>query len=200
MTVLVCHTSLNFFFLNLLLKISPREQRPASGMRRGNYGHDRNDHHSDREGNWNAGTKARGSGRSSHNNRNQVDNKPRQDRSDRQWGSSYRHESSSYSSHHSQNGSIRSNNSQDAPGNVVYSVYRLPPGMTQNSVTSPEGQHNPPSAMMFYPYDHNSVDEAPYLNDGNHSAGGGGGFEDQPRYRGSHMSSPDDPSSPRFPR
>ncbi|XP_013663903.1 uncharacterized protein LOC106368483 isoform X1 [Brassica napus] len=180
--------------------ISPREQRPASGMRRGNYGHDRNDHHSDREGNWNAGTKARGSGRSSHNNRNQVDNKPRQDRSDRQWGSSYRHESSSYSSHHSQNGSIRSNNSQDAPGNVVYSVYRLPPGMTQNSVTSPEGQHNPPSAMMFYPYDHNSVDEAPYLNDGNHSAGGGGGFEDQPRYRGSHMSSPDDPSSPRFPR
>ncbi|KAF2588016.1 hypothetical protein F2Q70_00041236 [Brassica cretica] len=129
-----------------------------------------------------------------------VDNKPRQDRSDRQWRSSYRHESSSYSSHHSQNGSIRSNNSQDAPGNVAYSVYRLPPGMTQNSVTSPEGQHNPPSAMMFYPYDHNSVDEAPHLNDGNHSAGGGGAFEDQPRYRGAHMSSPDDPSSPRFPR
>ncbi|KAF3494951.1 hypothetical protein DY000_02056836 [Brassica cretica] len=179
--------------------ISPREQRPASGMRRGNYGHDRNDHHSDRESNWNTGTKARGSGRSSHNNRNQVDNKPRQDRSDRQWGSSYRHESSSYSSHHSQNGSIRSNNSQDAPGNVAYSVYRLPPGMTQNSVTSPEGQHNPPSAMMFYPYYHNSVDEAPHLNDGNHSAGGGA-FEDQPRYRGAHMSSPDDPSSPRFPR
>lgn len=182
-------------------KISPREQRPTSATRRGNYGHDRNDHQSDREGNWNAGAKARGSGRSSHNNRNQVDNKPRQERSDRQWGSSYRHESSSYSSHHSQNGPIRSNNSQDALGNVAYSVYRLPPGMKQNSVTSPEGQHNSPSAMMFYPYDHNSVDEAPHLNDGNHSAGGGGGFEDQPRYRGAHMSSsPDDPSSPRFPR
>ncbi|KAL0714968.1 hypothetical protein Bca4012_021947 [Brassica carinata] len=182
-------------------KISPREQRPTSGTRRGNYGHDRNDHQSDREGNWNAGAKARGSGRSSsHNNRNQVDNKPRQDRSDRQWGSSYRHDSSSYSSHHSQNGPIRSNNSQDAPGNVAYSVYRLPPGMKQNSVTSPEGHNPPPSAMMFYPYDHNSVDDAPHLNEGNHSAGGGG-FEDQPRYRGAHMSSsPDDPSSPRFPR
>ncbi|KAJ0246482.1 hypothetical protein HA466_0170150 [Hirschfeldia incana] len=185
-------------------KISPRDQRPTSGMRRGSYGHDRNDHQSDREGNWNAGSKARGSGRGSHNNRNQVDSKPRQDRSDRHWVSSYKqHESSSFSSHHSQNGPIRSNNSQDAPGNVAYSVYRLPQGMKQNSVTSPEGQHNPPpSAMMFYPYDHNSVDEAPrHLNDGNHSAGGGG-YEDQPRYRGAHMSSssPDDPSSPRFPR
>ncbi|KAG2260780.1 hypothetical protein Bca52824_080074 [Brassica carinata] len=143
--------------LSSIKKISPREQRSTSGTRRGNYGHDRNDHQSDREGNWNAGAKARGSGRSSsHNNH--------------------------------------------APGNVAYSVYRLPPGMKQNSVTSPEGHNPPPSAMMFYPYDHNSVDEAPHLNDGNHSAGGGG-FEDQPRYRGAHMSSsPDDPSSPPFPR
>lgn len=195
--------------LNLLQKISPREQRPTSGMRRGNYGHDRTDHHSDREGNWNAGTKTRGSGRN-HNNRNQADNKPssRQDRSDRHWGSSYRHESSSYSSHHSQNGPIRSNTSQDASGNIAYGMYRLPPGMKQNSVTSSEG-HNVPSVMMFYPYDHNNVynspsehheygslgpaGEAPHLND-----------EDQPRFRGAaasaHMSSPDDPSSPHFPR
>ncbi|XP_024012741.1 uncharacterized protein LOC18019807 isoform X2 [Eutrema salsugineum] len=198
--------------------ISPREQRPTSGMRRGNYGHDRNEHHSDREGNWNVGTKTRGSVRG-HNNRNQADNKPssRQDRSDRHWGSSYRHESSSYSSHHSQNGPIRSNNSQDSPGNVAYGMYRLPPGMRQSSVTSSEG-HNAPSVMMFYPYDHSTVynsptelpefgslgpvGEAPHLNDGSLSAGGA--FEDQPRYRGTaasaHMSSPDDPSSPRFPR
>ncbi|KAL1211163.1 hypothetical protein V5N11_022760 [Cardamine amara subsp. amara] len=194
--------------------ISPREQRPTSGMRRGNYGHDRNEHHSDREGNWNAGTRTRGPGRN-HNNRNQADNKPssRQDRSDRHWGSSYRHESSSYSSHHSshhsQNGPIRSNNLPDTSGNIAYGMYRLPPGMKQNSVTSSEG-HNVPSVMMFYPYDHNNNvynspsenlefgslglgGEAPHLND-----------EDQPRFRGAsasaHMSSPDDPSSPHFPR
>ncbi|CAH8335953.1 unnamed protein product [Eruca vesicaria subsp. sativa] len=172
-----------------------REQRPTSGMRRGNnYGHDRNnDHQSEREGNWNGGSKARASGRSSsYNNRNQVDNnKPRQDhRSDRQWvSSSYRHESSSYSSHQPP---MRS---QDASGNVAYSIYRLPHGMKQNS----EGHNPPPSAMMFYPYDqNNSVDEAPHLNDGNHSAGGEAFEDQQPRYRrGSHT---DDPSSPRFPR
>ncbi|CAH8335986.1 unnamed protein product, partial [Eruca vesicaria subsp. sativa] len=170
-----------------------REQRPTSGMRRGNnYGHDRNDHQSEREGKWNAGSKARASGRSSsYNNRNQVDNnKPRQDhRSDRQWvSSSYRHESSSYSSHQPP---MRS---QDASGNVAYSIYRLPHGMKQNS----EGHNPPPSAMMFYPYDqNNSVDEAPHLNDGNHSAGGEAFEDQQPRYRrGSHT---DDPSSPRFP-
>uniref|UniRef100_A0A1J3FX79 Poly(A) RNA polymerase cid14 n=1 Tax=Noccaea caerulescens TaxID=107243 RepID=A0A1J3FX79_NOCCA len=192
-------------------KISPREQRPSSGMRRGNYGHDRNEHYSDREGNWNnAGTKTRGSGRG-HNNRNQADNKssPRQDRSDRHWGSSYRHESSSYSSHHSQNGPT----SQDAPGNISYGMYRLPPGMKQNHMTSSEG-HNAPSVMMLYPYDHNTyyssptehvefgslglAGEAPHQNDGNLSAGGA--FEDQSRFRGAHMSSPDGPSSPRFPR
>ncbi|CAH2063195.1 unnamed protein product [Thlaspi arvense] len=191
-------------------KISPREQRPTSGMRRGNYGHERNEHHSDREGNWNAGTKTRGSGRS-HNNRNQADNKPssRQDhRSDRHWGPSSRHESSSFSSHHSQNGPTRSNNPQDAPGNIAYGMYRLPPGMKQNSVTSSEG-HNAPSVMMFYPYDHNTVYSSPAEHhefgptgeapDGNLSAGGA--FEDQPRYRGAaHLSSPDNPSSPRFPR
>lgn len=186
--------------LNLLQKISPREQRPTSGMRRGNYGHDRNDHHSEREGNWIAGTKTRGSGRN-HNNRNQADNKPssRQDRSDRHWGTSYRHESSSFTSHHSQNGPIRSNTSQDASGNIAYGMYRLPPGMKQNSVASSEG-HNVPSVMMFYPYDQHHefgslgpAGEAPHLND-----------EDQPRFRGAaasaHMSSPDDPSSPHFPR
>ncbi|XP_048591641.1 uncharacterized protein LOC106353282 isoform X1 [Brassica napus] len=189
-------------------KISPREQRPTSGVRRGNYGHDRNEHHSDREGNWN-NSKARGSGRG-HSNRNQADNKPRQDRSDRQWGSSYRHESSSYSSHQSRNGPVRSH---DGPGNVAYSMYRMPPGMKQNNATSSEG-HNGPPVMMYYPHDHNSVynsptehvefashgpaGEAPHRNDGNLSAGGA--FEDQPRYRGAHMSSPDDPSSPRFPR
>ncbi|KFK35360.1 hypothetical protein AALP_AA5G274700 [Arabis alpina] len=191
-------------------KVSPREQRPTSGMRRGSYGHDRNEHHSDREGNWNAGTKTRGSGRG-HNNRNQADNKAslRQDRSDRQWGSSYRHESSSYSSHHSQNGPIRSNTSQDASGNIAYGMYRLPPSMKQNNLTSSEG-HTVPSVMMFYPYDHNNLEfgsvgpggEAPHPNDGNLSAGGA--YEGQPRFRGvaasAHMSSPDDPSSPRFPR
>ncbi|XP_010473783.1 PREDICTED: uncharacterized protein LOC104753192 [Camelina sativa] len=182
-------------------KISPREQRPTSGMRRGNYGHDRNDHHSEREGSWIAGTKTRGSGRN-HNNRNQADNKPslRQDRSDRHWGSSYRHESSSYSSHHSQNGPVRTNTSQDASGNIAYGMYRLPPGMKQNSVTSSEG-HNVPSVMMIYPYDQHHefgslgpAGEAPHINE-----------EDQPRFRGgaasaAHMSSPDDPSSPHFPR
>ncbi|VYS61111.1 unnamed protein product [Arabidopsis thaliana] len=190
-------------------KISPREQRPTSGMRRGNYGHDRTDHHSDREGNWNAGSKTRGSGRN-HNNRNQADNKPisRQDRSDRHWGSSYRHESSSYSAHHSQNGPIRSNTSQDASGNIAYGMYRLPPGMKQNSVTSSEG-HNVPSVMMFYPYGHNNVYNSPSEYNEYGSLGPGGeaphlNDEDQPRFRGAaasaHMSSPDDPSSPHFPR
>ncbi|XP_018460090.1 uncharacterized protein LOC108831030 isoform X2 [Raphanus sativus] len=192
--------------------ISPREPRPTSGMRRGNYGNERNEHHSDREGNWN-NSKARGSGRG-HSNRNQADNKPRHDRSDRHWGPSYRHESSSYSAQQSRNGPVRSHNSQDAPGNVAYGMYRLPPGMKQNNATSSSEGHNAPSVMMYYPHDHNSVynaptehvefashgpaGEAPHRNDGNISTGGP--FEDQPRYRGSHMSSPDDPSSPCFPR
>ncbi|CAN8267863.1 unnamed protein product [Cochlearia groenlandica] len=185
-------------------KISPREQRPTTGMRRGSYGHDRNnEHHNDREGNWNAGTKSRGSGRSHNNNRNQANNnKPssRQERSDRNWGSSYRHESSSYSS---QNGRIRSNTSQDAYG----SMYRVQPGMKQNSGISTE---EPPVMMVYPPHDHhsNNVYNPPseYLDYGHAGVAGeagqhrndGGAFEDQTRFR--RMSSPDDPSSPRFPR
>ncbi|XP_010523799.1 PREDICTED: uncharacterized protein LOC104802065 isoform X2 [Tarenaya hassleriana] len=177
--------------------ISNRE-RHSSSMRRGNYGHDRNTHHGDRDGNWNV-AKMRGSGRG--HNRSQAEKaNSRQDRSDRHWGS-YRHESSSY---HSQNGPTRATTtSQEGSANMAYSMYRMP-GMKQSGAAF-EG-HSTPPVVMFYPYDHNTVYNATaeQLEFGSLGPMGfSSNTNEDPRFLGAssaQMASPEQPSSPNLPR
>ncbi|XP_024987416.1 uncharacterized protein LOC112522493 isoform X3 [Cynara cardunculus var. scolymus] len=137
-------------------KVAVRD-RHSSGSRRGNYNHDRNDNHIDREGNWNANSKPRGSGR--NHSRNQTDksssrldrlaaNESRADRS----MSSYRHDS--FPTYQSQNGSLHpSASSQSGQANVAYGMYPLPAsnpgGPSSNGSTVP-------NMVMVYPYEHNT--------------------------------------------
>ncbi|XP_020228394.1 uncharacterized protein LOC109809476 isoform X2 [Cajanus cajan] len=191
--------------------------RHSTNSRRGNYNYDRNDHHGDREGNWNTNSKLRGTGRG--HNRNQTEkpsSKPErlstsESRAERPWGS-HRHDS--FIPH--QNGPVRSNSSHSNPSNVAYGMYPIPTmnpgGVSSNGPTMP-------SVVMFYPYDHNTgfsspseplefgslgpmgfsgVNDLSQANDGNQSSGA---FEEQ-RFRGGHTqrSSPDQPSSPHVSR
>ncbi|GFP91918.1 hypothetical protein PHJA_001335900 [Phtheirospermum japonicum] len=196
--------------------------RHSSGSRRGNYNHDRNDNSfGDREGNWNANPKSRASSR--NHNRSQSDKiSSRNDRfthtegrSDRSWNSSYRH-NTSVPNYQSQNGPLRSNNSsQNGPQDMGYSMYPLG-GMNPNGVSSgPSGS----PVMMLYPFDHNDniygsqseqvefgslgqvgfvgTNEQSQLNDGNQARA----LEDHRLHGGSgHLSSPEQPSSPRHQR
>ncbi|PON51335.1 nucleotidyltransferase [Parasponia andersonii] len=199
-------------------KVSVRD-RHSTSTRRGNYSYDRNDHHGDREGNWNVHPKSRPSGRS--HSRSQAE-KPNarldrlttnESRSERPWGS-HRHDS--FPAYQSQNGPIRSNVTQSASANVPYGMYPLPAmnpgGMSSNGP-------NMPSVVMLYSYDHNtgygtpaeqlefgslgpmgfpSVNEVSQLNEG---SGVSGAFEEH-RFHSSaaQQSSPDQPSSPHLQR
>ncbi|XP_044493681.1 uncharacterized protein LOC123217016 isoform X2 [Mangifera indica] len=136
--------------------VSPRD-RHSSSTRRGNYSHDRGDHHGEREGNWNANSKSRASGRG--HNRSQADkpsSRPDQlstseSRADRPWGS-HRHDN--FHSYHSQNGPFRPNSAQGSSVNVAYGMYPLsamnPNGGSLNGPTIPP-------VVMLYPYDHNAA-------------------------------------------
>ncbi|XP_062091423.1 uncharacterized protein LOC133797517 isoform X2 [Humulus lupulus] len=192
--------------------------RHSTSTRRGNYSYDRNDHHGDREGNWNVHPKSsRPSGRS--HSRGQVE-KPNarldrlttsESRSERPW-SSHRHDS--FSAYQSQNGPIRPNTTQGAHNNVPYGMYPLP-GMNPSGVSS--NGPGMPSVVMLYSYDHNSgygtpseqvefgslgpmgyPNEVSQLNEGSRLSGT---FEEQ-RFQGSsaQQSSPDQPSSPHIQR
>ncbi|XWS32056.1 hypothetical protein CRYUN_Cryun23aG0128200 [Craigia yunnanensis] len=197
-------------------KASMREHHSAN-IRRGKYKYDRNDHHGDREGNWNANSKSRAAGRSHSRNQNEksrftfdqlaaVDG---ESRAERPWGSQ-RHDS--FTSYQSHNGPVRSNSSQSSSASVPYGMYPLPT-MNPNGVSS----NGPtiPTVVMLYPYDHNSgysspteqlefaslgpvgfsgMNEVSQLSDGSSS---GGVFEEQ-RFHGTsaQRSSPDQPSSP----
>ncbi|KAM6600244.1 hypothetical protein CsatA_019853 [Cannabis sativa] len=190
-------------------KVSVRD-RHSSGTRRGNYSYDRNDHHGDREGNWNV-QKTRPSGRT--HSRGQAE-KPNarldrlttsDSRSERPWGS-HRHDS--FPAYQSQNGPIRPNTTQASPNNVPYSMYPLP-GMNPSGATN--GPNMP--VVMVYSYDHNSgygtpaeqvefgslgpmgyPNEVSQINEGSRVSGT---FEEQ-RFHGNsaQQSSPDHPSSP----
>ncbi|OWM68659.1 uncharacterized protein LOC116196331 [Punica granatum] len=213
---------------NPIQKVSPRE-RHSSNTRRGNYGFERSDHHSDREGNWNSGPKSRASGRG--HSRNQADRPtlrpervaPSESQSERPWSSSYRQNSFS-SSYHSQNGPIHSSAAtQGGPSNLAqYGMYPLP-AMNPNAVSS-NGATLPP-VVMFYPYDHyhgtgysgspvaeqlefgslgevdfQGVNDMLQLTEGSHRSSGPP-LEEQ-MFHGSPapQSSPDQPSSPQLRR
>ncbi|KAJ4728136.1 putative Poly(A) RNA polymerase cid14 [Melia azedarach] len=141
-------------------KVSARD-RHSTSTRRGNYSHDRSDHHVEREGNWNVNSKSRASGRS--HNRNQAEKSSSrtdrlaasESRADRPWGSQ-RHET--FPPYHSQNGPFHSNSSQSASANMAYGMYPL---STMNpSGVSSNGPSIPP-VVMLYPYDHNSAYASP---------------------------------------
>ncbi|KAF5451726.1 hypothetical protein F2P56_026808 [Juglans regia] len=132
------------------------QDRQSTSSRRGNYSYDRSDHHGDRERNWNIYSRSRVAGRS--HGRSQAE-KPNsrsdrlvasESRTDRPWGP-HRHDS--FPSHHSQNGSVRSNSMQTGPANVTYGMYPVP-AMNSSGVSS-NGPTIPP-LVMLYPYDHSS--------------------------------------------
>ncbi|XVE77267.1 hypothetical protein DITRI_Ditri13aG0048500 [Diplodiscus trichospermus] len=197
-------------------KVSMRERNSAN-TRRGKYNYDRNDHHGDREGNWNTNSKSRAAGRSHSRNQNeksrftfdQLATVPGESRAERPWGSN-RHDS--FTSYQSRNGPVRSNSSQSSSASMPYGMYPLPAvnpsGVSSNGPTIP-------SVVMLYPYDHNSgygspaeqlefgslgpvgfsgMNEVPQLSDGSSS----GGVFDEQRFHGTsaQRSSPDQPSSP----
>ncbi|XP_057454788.1 uncharacterized protein LOC130746246 isoform X2 [Lotus japonicus] len=194
---------------------SARDRHPTNN-RRANYNYDRNDHHSDREGNWNMNPKLRATGRG--HNRNQAEklnSKPErltsESRGERPWNA-HRHDS--FISH--QNGPVRAGSSQNNPANAAYGMYSIP-GMNPGGVSS-SGQPMP-SVVMLYPYDHSGgyspsaeqlefgslgpmgfpgVNELAHPNEGSHS---GEALEDQ-RFHGAsaQRASPDQPSSPHISR
>lgn len=191
--------------------------RHSTSTRRGNYSHDRNDHHGDREGNWNLSSKSRASGRG--HSRSQAD-KPRPDRlaanegrTDRNWNS-HRHDT--FPAFQSQNGPVRSNSTQAAPASVAYGMYQLP-AMNPSGVSS----NGPtiPSVVMLYPYEHNAaygspaeqlefgslgpvdfsgINEVPQLNEGNNRSSGT--YEEQRLHGTTAQRSSPDQSSPHVQR
>ncbi|XP_027335941.1 uncharacterized protein LOC113849902 isoform X1 [Abrus precatorius] len=196
-------------------KVTVRD-RHSTNTRRGNYHYDRNDHHGDREGNWNTNSKLRGTGRG--HNRNQTEkpsSKPEratsESRVERHWGS-HRHES--FLSH--QNGPVRSNSTQSNPANVAYGMYPIP-AMNPSAVSS--NGPSIPSVVMLYPYDHNAGYSSPAeqlefgslgpmgfsgvneLSQSNEGSRSGVALEEQ-RFHGvpAQRSSPDQPSSPHVSR
>ncbi|CAJ1961282.1 unnamed protein product [Sphenostylis stenocarpa] len=198
-------------------KVSVRD-RHSTSTRRGNHNNDRSDQHGDREGNWNINSKLRTSGRSHYRSQaEKSSSRPEklatsESHSERPWGS---HRPDSFVSHQN-GGTVRLNSSQNSPTNVANGMYPLP-GMHSSGISS-NGPTIPP-VVMWYSYDHNAsystpaeqlefgslgpmgfpgVNEVSLLNEGSQS---GGAFEEQ-RFNGgtAQQSSPDQPSSPKFPR
>ncbi|KAE8685494.1 hypothetical protein F3Y22_tig00111096pilonHSYRG00006 [Hibiscus syriacus] len=200
---------------------APMRERHSANVRRGKYNFDRNDHHSDRDGNWNANSKPRPAGRSHSRNQNEKSRftfdqfavVAGESRAERPWGSR-RHDS--FTSYQSRNGPIRSNSSQSNSASMPYGMYPLP-AMNPGGVSS-NGPTMPP-VVMLYPYDYNSdygspaeqpefeslgpvgfsgMNEVSQLSDGNSSVGV---FNEQRFYGTSaQWSSQDQPSSPHFQR
>ncbi|XVF80221.1 hypothetical protein PTKIN_Ptkin15bG0053700 [Pterospermum kingtungense] len=201
-------------------KVSMRERHSANA-RRGKYNNDRNDHHGDREGNWNANSKSRAAGRNHSRNQNEKSRftfdqfaaVSGESRAERPWGSR-RHDS--FNSYQSRNGPVHSSSSQSSSASLPYGMYPLP-AMNPSGVSS----NGPtiPSVVMLYPYDHNSgygspaeqlelgslgpvgfsgMNEVSQLSDGSSS----GGLFDEQRFHGTsaRRSSPDQPSSPHLQR
>lgn len=200
-----------FFCFVFFQKVSPRD-RHSTSSRRANYSHDRSEHHSEREGNWNINPKSRASGR---HNRNQVEKSSSrpdrlaasENRAERPW-SSQRHDT--FPPYHSQNGPFHSSSTQSGSPNVAYGMYPLsamnPSGASSNGATIPP-------VVMLYPYDHNAayaspteqlefgslgpmgfsgVNEVSQLSEGSRSSG----TVEEQRYHGTsgQQSSPDHPS------
>ncbi|KAE8701972.1 hypothetical protein F3Y22_tig00110503pilonHSYRG00371 [Hibiscus syriacus] len=194
-------------------RFSMRE-RYSANTRRGKYNYDRNDHHGDKEGNWNANTKSRAAGHSHGRNQNEKSRfifdqfaaVAGESRAERSWGS-HRHDS--FTSYQSRNGLVRLSSSQSSSAGMPYGMYPLP-SMNSNGVSS-NGPSTIPSVVMMYPYDHNSsydnpdeqlefgslggftgMNEVSQLSDGSSSTG----VYDEQRFYGcsAQRSSPDQPS------
>ncbi|KAJ0435268.1 putative polynucleotide adenylyltransferase [Helianthus annuus] len=194
-----------------------RDRNP-SGPRRGNYNQDRSDNHIDKEGNWNANSKSRGSGPGRNYNRNYMD-KP-SSRSDRLGGNdsradrsagSYRHDT--FSAYQTQNGSLHPSSNQSGQANMAYAMYSNPGGPSSNGSTVS-------STVTVYPYEDrmgitphgeqlefgslgpasfSGVNGPARINEGSR---GRGAFEEHRLYGGSvrQRSSPDRPSSSHYKR
>ncbi|KAM7467713.1 hypothetical protein LguiB_015275 [Lonicera macranthoides] len=135
-------------------RISRDRQSSNSRNHRGNYSHDRKDHHADREGNWNV-SKQRFAAR--NQNRNQLEKlNPRIDRtapnnrrSDRTWDLDISH------SNYPQNGQFSPSNSvHHGSSNLAYGMYPLP-------AMNPNGVSPPGSFVMLYPYDQSTGFSSP---------------------------------------
>ncbi|KAE8723275.1 hypothetical protein F3Y22_tig00012523pilonHSYRG00104 [Hibiscus syriacus] len=200
-------------------KVSMRERQSANS-RRGKYNYDRNDHHGNRDGNWNANSRFRPAVRNHSRNQNeksrfmsdQLTAVNGESRAERPCGS-HRHES--FTSYQSRNGPARLNSSQSNSPSMPYGMYPLP-AMNPCGVSS-NGSTMPP-VVMLYPYDHNSgygspveqlefgyvgpvglsgMNEVSQPSDGSIS----GGVLDEQRFDGtSAQRSSQEPSSPPFRR
>nr|XP_008376110.2 uncharacterized protein LOC103439336 isoform X2 [Malus domestica] len=189
-----------------------------SNTRRGNYNYDRNDHHGDREGNWNTNSKSRASGRNHSRGQAEKQNSrvdrlaASESRAERSWSSNRQ---DSLPSYQSQNGPIRANTAQSGSTNLAYGMYPVP-AMNPGGVSS-NGPSMPP-VVMLYPYDHNAgygppTDQLEFgslgpvgfsgLNEAQLNEGSrmNGVFDEQRFHGGStQRSSPDQPSSPHLQR
>lgn len=203
-------------------KNSPKDHQ-SSGNRnhRVNFNYEHNDHLGDREGNWSMNSKPRYSGRHfgrSHSDKgsSRMDRlRTNDNRASRQWDS-YRHDS--FPANAVQKSPFGSSNSRhNGPTNGVHGVYSL---QTMNSGGGAPSGPGVPSFVMFYPYDNNvgygsssngeqvefgSISRV-HLSDVSEGSQHGEdsprrGVHEQQRFRrGSALSSPDQPSSPRFQR
>ncbi|KAK4744763.1 hypothetical protein SAY87_011075 [Trapa incisa] len=140
-------------------KVSAQE-RHSFISRRPNYRSDRSDNYSERESNWNVGTKSRTSFGRGYS-RNQVDKpSPRQERatqnynqSERPGSSSHRH-SSFASPYHSDNSPICSSAIQGGSSNLAQ--YGTRPLQTMGSITVSSNGPTIPPPVMFRPCDINN--------------------------------------------
>ncbi|PIA49055.1 hypothetical protein AQUCO_01300119v1 [Aquilegia coerulea] len=197
-------------------KVSLRD-RQSSGNKnqRGNYNYDHNDHLGDREGNWNANSKPRYSGRNygripAEKGSSRLD---RLTTNDNRANRPFRHES--FPAYRSQNGPFGSSNSTPNGSSNGAGMYPLQAVNSNGVVPTGPGV---PSVVMLYSYDHNvgygsTAEQVEFgslgpvhlsgMNDFSHHGDGspGRGVSEQQRFRGdSALSSPDEPSSPQFQR
>ncbi|XP_076919004.1 uncharacterized protein LOC143579645 isoform X1 [Bidens hawaiensis] len=178
---------------NLKAAIRDRDlDRNPSGPRRGNYNYDRSDNHIDKESNWKANSKPRGSGR--NHNRNQMDKSgsrfdrvgANESRADRSTGS-YRHDQ--FSIYQTQNGSLHPGPNQSGAASMARGMYMNSGGPSSN------GSAEPLEFGSLGQVGFSGATGQARVNDGSRTRGA---FEEHRLYGGGSVrqrSSPDRPSS-----
>ncbi|KAL5727051.1 hypothetical protein ACHQM5_000287 [Ranunculus cassubicifolius] len=198
---------------------SPRERQPAVHRnQRVNYNYDHNEHLGDREGNWKPRYSGRQYGRTqSDKGSSRPDRYSQHDnRTNRGPWDSFRH-----GPYPPQDGPFGNTNSMHSNGpstNGVHGVYMQT--VNSNGVAPNRPGGGVPSFVMLYPYNHNgggydsaneqvefgtlgpvqlsNMNEVSQYDEGSPERGGA---REQQRFRGgSALSSPEQPSSPRFQR
>ncbi|KAG9160128.1 hypothetical protein Leryth_015019 [Lithospermum erythrorhizon] len=179
-------------------------ERHSSGNRRGSYKSNRNDNHSDREGNWNANGKPRNTPHSQNRDQAEklnprLDRLPSEGRADRAWTS---HGHDSHPSYRSQNSALRSNASNKGPRNLAYGMYSTPTMRANgaslsypNVQNSNFGSHGKQLGFgSLGPQGFSSTKEESHLSEGSQLRRS----LNNPRFHGrsDHRSPPNHPSSP----